>query len=54
MDLSREERGKEDKSNEAERRECTEREATGVNGMATEKRSLTVVCKNDEIKRDAV
>ena len=32
-------RGKEGKSNEAERRENTEREATGVNGMATEKRS---------------
>ena len=32
-------------SNEAERRENTE-EATGVNGMATEKRSLAVVWKN--------
>ena len=40
------ERGKEGKSNEAERRENTEREATGVNGMATEKRSLAVVWKN--------
>ena len=39
-------RGKEGKSNEAERRENTEREATGVNGMATEKRSLAVVWKN--------
>ena len=37
------ERGKEGKSNEAERRENTEREATRVNGMATEKRSLAVV-----------
>ena len=40
------ERGKEGKSNEAERRENTEREATGVNGMATEKRSIAVVWKN--------
>ena len=47
MDLSRgRERGKEGKSNEAERRENTEREATGVNGMATEKRSIAVVWKN--------
>ena len=50
MDLSREKRereiGKEGKSNEAERREITEREATEVNGMATEKRSLAVVWKN--------
>ena len=45
MDLSREERerGKEGKSNEAERRENTEKEATGVNGRATEKISLAVV-----------
>ena len=40
------ERGKEGKSNEAERRENTEREATGVNGMVTEKRSIAVVWKN--------
>ena len=48
MDLSREERerGKEGKSNEAERRENTEREATGVNGMATKNRSVAVVWKN--------
>ena len=46
MDLSREERCKEGKSNEAERRETTEREAIEVNGMATEKRSIAVVWKN--------
>ena len=40
------ERGKEGKSNEAERSDNTEREATGVNSMATEKRSLAVVWKN--------
>ena len=40
------ERGKEGKSNEAERRDNIEREATGVNGMATEKRSIAVVWKN--------
>ena len=40
------ERGKEGKSNEAERRENTESEAIGVNGMATEKRSIAVVLKN--------
>ena len=39
------ERGKECKSNEAERRENTEREATRVHGMATEKRSSAVVWK---------
>ena len=33
-------------NNEAERRENTEREATEVNSMATEKRSLAVVWKN--------
>ena len=42
-DGSVEGRGKEDKSNEAERRENTEREAIEVNGMATEKRSIAVV-----------
>ena len=45
------ERGKEGKSNEAERRENTEREATGVNGMATEKRSIAVVWKNVRMMR---
>ena len=40
------ERGNEGRINEAERRESTEREATGVNHMATEKRSLAVVWKN--------
>ena len=40
------ERGKEGKNNEAERRENAEREATGVNSMVTEKRSLAVVWKN--------
>ena len=34
--------------NKAGRRENTEREATGVNSMATEKRSLTVVYMNCE------
>ena len=51
------ERGKECKSNEAERRENTERDAIEVNGMATGKRSIAVVwekCKKDEIKREAV
>ena len=37
------ERDKEDKSNEAERREDTERDAIEVSGMATEKRSIAVV-----------
>ena len=50
MDLSRDEtergRGTEGKHTEAERRENTEREASGVNSMVTEKRSLTVVWKN--------
>ena len=48
------ERGKEGKSNESERRDNTEREATGVNGMATEKKSRSCVeeCKKDEIKRE--
>ena len=50
MDLSREERErercKEGKCNEAERRENTEREAPGVNGMASEKRSSVVVWNN--------
>ena len=50
MDLSRKERergrGKENKNTEAERKQNTEREATGVNSMVTEKRSLTVVRKN--------
>ena len=48
MYMSREERerSKESKNNESERRDNTEREATGVNSMVTEKRSLTVVWKN--------
>ena len=46
MDLSREETGREGKNTEAKIRENTEREATGVNSMVTEKRSLAVVCKN--------
>ena len=47
MDLSRaeRERGKEGKSNEAERRENIERGAIGVISMATEKRSIAVVCE---------
>ena len=40
------ERGKEGKSNKAERRENTEREGIEVNGMATEKRSIADVWKN--------
>ena len=40
------ERGKEGKNNGAERRENTERQATGVNSMVTEKISLAVVWKN--------
>ena len=40
------ERGKEGKNNEAERRENTERETTGVNSMATKKRSIAVVWNN--------
>ena len=31
-----------------------QKQATGMNGMATEKRNLAVVWKNDEIKREAV
>ena len=40
------ERGKEGNHTEDERRENTEREATGVNSMVTEKRSPTVVWNN--------
>ena len=40
------ERGKKGKSNKGEIRENIEREETGVNGMATEKRSLAVVWMN--------
>ena len=39
-------RQQQDKSNEAERRENTEREAIEVNDLATEKRSIAVVWKN--------
>ena len=38
--------GKECNNNEAERRENTERDATGVNSMVTGKRSFTVVWNN--------
>ena len=40
------EKGKDGKSNEAERGDNSETEVTGVNGMATEKRSLALVWKN--------
>ena len=40
------ERDKQGKNNEAERRENTEREATGVNSLVTDKRRLAVVWYN--------
>ena len=53
MDKLKEEgaRMEEGKKTEADRRDITEGQATKVNGMVTEKGSLTVVCKNDEVKR---
>ena len=53
MDLSREERCREGNNNEAERRDNTERETTGVNSMVTGN-SCVEERKKCEIKRDAV